>query len=120
MASLAVSKTTAVPGESITVTFSGAPATSNLDWIGQFPASAPDSTWASHPWQYLNGVANGTRTFTLPSTEGSYEYRLFPNDSLTRIATSPTVIVSVAPPPPPAETIVNIPAGKTKLIYRFE
>ena len=41
---------------------------------------------------------------TAPATPGQYEFRVFPNESYTRLATSPPVTVSAPPPPPPGST----------------
>jgi len=48
--------------------------------------------YETHQW--LNGQISGTVTFTAPLTTGFYEFRLFQNNTWTKLGTSNTVVVS--------------------------
>jgi hypothetical protein len=102
---LTVSSQAVAPGGSVTVGIQNAPG-NNLDWVGLFASSAADSPELSY--FYLNGSVNSTKVVTMPSTAGTYNFRLFSNNSYTKLATSPTVTVgqaaSVPPPVPPPTT----------------
>ena len=54
---------------------------------------APDnSTGLAWTWVGTGGgVTSRTWTVTMPTTPGTYEFRLYPNNTYARIATSPTV-----------------------------
>ena len=54
------------------------------------------------------GVTTKTWTVTAPSTAGSYEFRLFANNGYTRLATSPTVVVSAGSSNPPPTSPASI------------
>ena len=89
---LAVSATTVTPGSTVTVTltngFGGA-----TDWLAFAAASAPDTSYLN--FTYVGaGVTTRTWTVTVPSTPGTYQFRLFPNNGYTRAATSPTITVT--------------------------
>ena len=95
---LSVSATSATPGSSVTVTltngFGGA-----SDWLAFAATSAPDTSYLNYI--YIGaGVTTRTWTVTMPSTPGTYEFRLYPNNGSTRAATSPTVTVAGSPTPP--------------------
>ena len=52
----------------------------------------PDTSYVY--WIYVGaGVTTRTWTVTMPATPGTYEFRLFLNNTYTRAATSPTVSV---------------------------
>ena len=81
----------AKPGQSIAVTFSGAPG-NKTDWIGIYPESAPsDRSWLS--WQYTNGSRSGSMTFKAPDQPGKYNFRLFENDGYKLLGTGNTIVV---------------------------
>jgi|GEM_PF-4850813 len=85
------------PGQPVTVTYSGAPGFTT-DWIGVFPLSAPmDRSWLS--WQYTEGKGSGTMTFKAPDQPGSYNFRLFKQDSYDVLAVSNAIEVGATPPP---------------------
>ena len=48
--------------------------------------------------------------FAMPTTAGSYEFRLFGSNGFTRLATSGPVAVSVAPAPPEVRPTAQEPA----------
>ena len=56
------------------------------------------------------GVTTRTWTVTAPQTPGSYEFRLFPDNTYTRAATSAPVLINAAQSPVP--TIASVAAGK--------
>ena len=88
---LSVSTVSAVPGASVTVTLTGGAGGSG-DWLALMARSAPDTAYLT--WIYVgNGVTTRTWTVTMPSTPGTYEFRLFANNGYVRLATSPTVTV---------------------------
>jgi endonuclease/exonuclease/phosphatase family metal-dependent hydrolase len=51
-------------------------------------------------WQYTGGASSGSLPFTAPGSAGQYEFRYFTNGTYNRVATSNTVTVTAAPPPP--------------------
>ena len=69
----------------MTVTVSNGPG-GITDWVGLYAVGTPDTSYLDR--QYLNGLqtppATGltaaTLTFSMPTTEGDYEFRFFPND----------------------------------------
>ena len=100
--SIALSATTAVPGGTVTATVANGPGKAG-DWVGLFSDNAPDATYVD--WMYLNGTktrpASGLTgaavAFTMPATPGTYNVRLFLNDSTSKLATSPTINSRRAP-----------------------
>ena len=98
--SLVPSTLTPSAGTSVTVTlangFGGAG-----DWISFAAAGSPNSAYQT--FTYVGaGVSTKTWSVTAPSTPGSYEFRLFRDNSYTRAATSAPVVVGVAQSPVPA------------------
>jgi subtilisin len=88
---LSVSATTAQPGSSVTVTLTGGPG-GTWDWLGLSAVGSPDSSYLK--WTYVGaGVTTRTWTVTMPSTPGTYQFRLYPNNGSSSIAVSPTVTV---------------------------
>jgi hypothetical protein len=76
---LTMSKSTYAVNESIVVTYAGLPGNAK-DWIGLFKAGASNTQYGQ--WFYTNGAKSGTMTFN-GLAAGSYEARLFYNDSYT-------------------------------------
>jgi DsbC/DsbD-like thiol-disulfide interchange protein len=89
---LAVDVTTAMPGQSVTVTLTNGLGGSG-DWLAFAAASAPDSSYVQYTYVGA-GVDSRTWTVMMPSTPGDYEFRLFLNDGYEREATSPIVAVT--------------------------
>ena len=93
--SLSVNATSVLAGTPVTVTLNngkGGP----TDWLVLAAVGAPDSSYLQ--WTYV-GTGVTTRTWTVtPPGAGSYEFRLFLNDSFTRAATSPAVTVTPVSP----------------------
>jgi len=88
---LTVNTTSVAPGGLVTVTLTAGPGGAT-DWLAFAPTSAPNASYVQ--WTYVGaGVTTRTWTIAAPATAGTYEFRLFLNDGLTRAATSPTVTV---------------------------
>ena len=96
-ASLSVSATSAAGGTSVTVTltngFGGAG-----DWLALASSSAPSTSYVTYVYVGA-GVTTKTFTFTMPSTPGTYEFRLFLNNGYLRGATSPPITVTAGASP---------------------
>jgi hypothetical protein len=91
--SLTASSSSVDPGDPITVTLNDGPG-NNYDWLALASVDDPDSSYLQ--WIYVSpGATTATWTVTMPATPGDYEFRLFENGGFTRIATSPTVVVSL-------------------------
>lgn len=75
--------------EQITVAYAGAPGFDN-DWIAMYRSGSPDTSYINR--QYLDGKENGTLILDSPDP-GSYDFRMFENDSYTRLAASNSVTV---------------------------
>jgi hypothetical protein len=89
---LELSATTVTPGSMVTVTLTyglGGP----FDWIALAASTAPDTSYLNYVYV---GSGNVTRTWTvaMPTTPGTYEFRLFLNNGYTRAAVSPVVTVT--------------------------
>ena len=90
---ITTNKSTYVPRENITVTFSSA--TTRTDWVGMYNSTVTPGPQNSLAWLYLNGIQtvpsteieNGTLNFTAPATEGSYKMCFHPNDGYTVLST---------------------------------
>jgi hypothetical protein len=95
---LTVSKTTAARGTTIQVTVTNGPGNPK-DWTAMVAAASPDTSYLD--WKYLNGsrtapttgLKTATLTYTLPWTPGVYNFRLFANNTVSKIATSASVTV---------------------------
>ena len=89
--SLSVSATTAVSGTPVTVTLTNGTG-ALYDWIGFASTAAANTSYIT--FVYVGGGTT-TRTWTvnMPSTPGTYEFRLFLNNGYTRAATSPPITV---------------------------
>ena len=102
---LSVSATMVAPGTSVTMTLTNGPGGA-FDWLALAPTTAANSSYVT--FTYVGaGVTSRTWTVTMPSTPGTYEFRLFLNNGYTRAATSPTVTVSTAVNPVPAATALS-------------
>jgi len=98
---LAVDKTSATTGQSVTVTLSGG-AGGAQDWIGLAAVGSSSSL----QWTYVGtGKTSFAWTTTLPSTPGDYEFRLYLNGGNSAVATSPTVHVTQPAPAPGGPTL---------------
>jgi hypothetical protein len=91
--SVSVSTTAALPGTYVTVTVEGAK--NDLDWVGVYSTSSPDEDgWFAYliDYQYIHGRT--TLTFTLPTADDTYHYRLYEKHSVRLLATSPNIVVT--------------------------
>jgi len=89
--SITASPTTVSSGQTITVTFSGAPG-NQKDFIAMYKVGVPNGQpYVSY--KYLNGQKSGTLTFTAPATAGDYEFRMFLNNTWVYLGKSNTVKV---------------------------
>jgi hypothetical protein len=86
---LTVSTTSAAPGETVTVTLTNGLGGAT-DWLAFAAVGSPNNVYVN--WTYVGaGVTTRTWTVTMPSTPGTYEFRLFKQASFVRIATSAPV-----------------------------
>jgi subtilisin family serine protease len=104
-ATLTPSVTSVAPGAQLTVTlangFGGA-----SDWLALASAGAADASYLQ--WTYVGGgLTSKTWTLTMPTTAGTYEFRLFLNNGFTRAATSPPVTVDTSLTPAPVATSLS-------------
>jgi uncharacterized protein YegP (UPF0339 family) len=106
-ATLTANPSTVAPGGTVTVSWSNVTAPTIRDWIGGYVQGAPNGT--TDAWVYTSSCArnpgstplpSGSCTFAMPTTPGTYEFRLFANDGSTVLATSGPVQVSAVPSPP--------------------
>jgi hypothetical protein len=92
-ASLSASPSTVTHGGSVTVTWSGIATPTSGDWIGLYAVGAPDNSALS--FRYTGGAASGSLSYNVGAVSpGMYEFRLFANNSLSRMATSGTITVT--------------------------
>lgn len=89
----------AAPGSKLTVTLANGFGGLG-DWIAFASSSSSNTSYLTFTYEGT-GVTDRTWTVTVPSTPGSYEFRLFLNNGYTRAATSATVTVDAALNPPP-------------------
>ena len=89
---LSVSASTVAPGASVTMTLTDGLGGAQ-DWLALAPAASANTSYLTFTYVGF-GVTTRTWTVTMPSTPGTYEFRLFPNNGYTRAATSPPVTVS--------------------------
>jgi subtilisin family serine protease len=90
--SLSVSATSVAPGASVTTTLTNGLGGAK-DWIALAVTTAANTSYIQ--WAYVgSGVTSRTLTVTMPTTPGTYEFRLFLNNGYTRLATSPPLTVA--------------------------
>jgi subtilisin family serine protease len=89
--SLTVNTTTAARGTPVTMTltngYGGA-----TDWLALAQTGSPATSYIQYV--YVGGGTTKTWTVTMPNTPGTYEFRMFPNNSYTVAATSPPITVN--------------------------
>jgi len=104
--------TTAATGATVTVTLANGLGGGG-DWLALASTSVPNTSYSSYTYVGA-GVVNRTWSVAMPSSPGSYEFRLFLNGGYTRVATSPTIVVVPGPPAlsslSPGSTIVGASA----------
>jgi subtilisin family serine protease len=102
---LAVSSTSVVGGSAITVTLTGGLG-GGYDWMSFAATTAAPSSYVA--FTYVgSGVTTRTWTVTAPLAAGSYEFRLFLNNTYTIAAKSQTVTVTPGPNPIPTLTSLS-------------
>ena len=92
---LSVSSTTVAPGGSVMVTLTGGLG-GTTDWLAFAASTNADTSFLQYVYVGA-GITTRTWTVTVPTTPGTYEFRLFLNNGYTRVATSPTVTVGSGP-----------------------
>ena len=96
-ATLSAGGTTFTAGTSAGLGWTSIPNPTTKDWVGLYPSSGAADT-AFVKFRYTEGtVAMAFEPFLIPfgTTPGTtYEFRLFSNDSFTRLATSPAFNVT--------------------------
>jgi subtilisin family serine protease len=117
--SIAVSATTATAGTNVTATltngFGGV-----SDWLALAATSAPNTIYVKYT--SVGSVTERTWTVAMPSTPGTYEFRLFVS-GYTRVATSAPITVVAGPNPLPVLTSITprstlVGAGAFTLIVK--
>jgi subtilisin len=103
-----VSASTVAPGDQVTVTLTNGLGGTN-DWLGLAATSAPDTSYLNW-WPIGPGVTTKTWTIAMPTTGGTYEFRVFQNTGFTRVGTSPAVTVDPSFSPVPVATSLS-PTG---------
>ena len=93
-ATLSVSPSSIGQGGTVTATWSGIATPTASDWIGLFVPGAVNTAYLAY--RYTIGTASGNVPFSIPGTvaPGTYELRLFTNNSYVRIGTSNSFSVS--------------------------
>jgi hypothetical protein len=93
---LAASVGTTLPSASVTAHLSGAPG-GGTDWLALSLVGSPSTSYLQ--WTYVGGgVTSRDWTITMPSTAGSYEFRLYLNNGYTIAATSAPVALTASAP----------------------
>jgi hypothetical protein len=87
-----VSTTTAARGTPVTVTLTNGYGGAG-DWLALAPTGSPATSYIQYSYVGAN-VTTRSWTITMPSTPGTYEFRLFPNNGYTVAATSPPITVN--------------------------
>ncbi len=100
--SLTISTTSTAKGSTVTVSWSGVPSPKITDWIGIFVPGAANSAYLSRIYDsscstfpfFSSAKASGSCSFKVPTTAGTYEFRLLASSGPTLLATSPQITVS--------------------------
>ncbi len=104
--------TSVAGGSSVTATLTNGLGGSG-DWLALAATGASNTSYLQ--WTYVGGgVTTRTWTVTMPSTPGTYEFRLFLNNGFARGATSPAVTVTSPSSQAPSLTTLtpaSAPAG---------
>jgi hypothetical protein len=110
-----------IKGVPFTVSWSDIADATPTDWFGYYPIGAADTSLSSNAWRYVNctqtaggsGVAAGSCSITIPTSaaNGTYNFRLFPNDAFApRLAVSAPVAVAASPTiSAPATVVKGVP-----------
>lgn len=106
------------PGAAVAVHVTGGPG-NVADWVALAERSQPDALYVA--WMYLNGgttppaqgPTDAQLTFNMPPSPGTYEVRLFANDSFSRLATSTGIVSSHGSAPTVTVTLIEPFSGTT-------
>jgi hypothetical protein len=99
-ATVTATPSSVAPGGSVTVSWSGVTNPTTQDWIGLYHPGDPNSSYIN--WFFTSSctqgvgstaLSSGSCTFTMPSVAGTYEFRLFPNNTYTLLGKSGSVTV---------------------------
>ncbi len=107
---LAAAVASASTCDRVNVSYTGAPGTEG-DWIGLYSLGSGDDSPISRRW--LAGTESGTLTFVMPSSAGTYEFRLFGDDEIGRLAASSPVEVKVSSGVRITASPANVRPGET-------
>ena len=90
---LAATPSTVGPGQTVTVSWTAPPGSAAHDWVGLFRVGeAENRNYIS--WFYTGGATSGSRSVTMPTQIGQYEFRYLLNNGYSDLrATSNTVTV---------------------------
>src|SRR5205814_9184069 len=90
---------------------------STTDWLALYTAGAPNTPIPAN-WRYVPLPRPNTQTFTAPTTVGSYQVRLFANDSTTNVIGTCPITVSAGPALPTNDvTVADGHTGTTNAIF---
>jgi len=90
---LTVAVASASTCDRVNVSYTGAPGFEG-DWVGLYSVGSGDENPVSR--RYLDGTSNGTLAFVVPSSAGSYEFRIFGDDGHTMLAASGPIEVKAS------------------------
>src|SRR5262249_22826768 len=84
----AASPCVVVPGATVTATWSNIGAPTAKDWFTIVPTGGAENAYVA--WAYTTGTGSGSRDIVLPKwvSPGTYELRLYSNDTWKRLAVS--------------------------------
>ena len=88
-----VTPATATANSTLTVNWEGIAAPTSTDWFALVALNAPDGSYVA--WGYTTGAAMGSLGLSVPTAvpPGSYELRLFAQNSWQRLAVSNVVTI---------------------------
>ena len=108
---LTASPAEVAPGGSLMVTWHDQLTSSATDWLALTLVNGPDASYVA--WAYATGRPSDSAFLLLPDamTAGSYEVRLYANNTYTRLAVSNSVTVSAPGPSLTASPAATAPGG---------
>ena len=117
-ATLTASPATVAPGGTLTVSWQGMGTPSASDWLALVPLGASDQSYVA--WVFSTGRSSDSTLFVLPATlpAGSYDVRLFANNTFKRLATSDGVTVTAPGPTLAASPVATAPGGTLTVAWR--
>ena len=113
-ATISTSKESYQENESVTVTLGNTPGNKN-DWVGIYPVGSNNDWGNVVAWTYTNGIVNGNLDLgKIP--KGTYEARLFFNNTFNKEASSNFSVVAINLPPTLYEDAENGLANWTTVL----